>query len=1073
MKINLRHTNASWTKLPYNARLTFLTLVYIVVAGILFLTLLSRPGQYLQRSAYALTSVTVDSAISISTRKHNGTQPTTVFISNQLGYTFYVDSNDACVYSKTTNGGNSWSGALTVDTQTDCASIGIWYDRWTPGDMDGTYIHILTKDTSADDLWYNRLDTATDNLLFGTNPVAITPNKTNTFSNYANYPALTKSTSGVLYVGVRDVIINYDKSYIIKCAGSCNIASNWSDAGTAPLDGQKGDILLLMPLSNGNIMAIRTDSSADDVQSVIYTASTNEWGSWVTIDSNADDNTVYGGRMGATVNPSNGNIYLVYAAGVSSLGSDGDIRTAVFDGVSWTIKTDVLTNTGMGITGAKIAQDSLSRNIYVLYSARITPGTASSANVYWKKSADGMSSWEAEQGPVNAASDDIYGARLNILSDERIYTTWYGASPDYLFGDTIADLLPGIPSLDSPANGASGISLSPVFRVTGTDPNGKDLHYKIQIATDSNFTQNVQTFDQTQVAKNNQIGWVGQNAIASSAYTSGTQGEYVIMNTLQPNTTYYYRGYVINVDGVSSGTQATPPSFTTGGAGSGFYVSANDPSCGDSKSGSETAPWCTVGKAASTLTAAQTVYIKHGTYREKVTPTNSGLSGSVITYVEYGNHYVYISGTNKTNSWALHSGNVYKTTITGGTNALYQNGRLLTKVSSTPTAEGQFYSDSASSAVYVYVYNLDNQGYDPTDTYTMENVVRNYAVELTGQDYTTWIGLSFGKTINETFQGQTQSTNTTVTNCLVEYGGRNTGNKDQGMTFIDQSEGVLVDNCIFRYNEWNGIALSNGSSGTVRNSVSYDNGHNGFDAKKGDSSSTTTVTFENLTTYNNGFITSSSASGIYLQEATDSIIRKSHVSNNGNSAGGAGIKVDGSTGSVVYNNLVHNNIQYGIAVGVYSGTNTASNNTSVWNNTIYSNGSYGINLNSTKNNNVRNNILSENTTYQLWANSAAAGSIGTLVDYNLYYQPLGGNIIYWGGDLYSTVSAFNSATGYEAHSVQSDPLFVNKVLLDFHLQLTSPAVDTGVSITEVTTDYEGTSRPQGSAYDIGAYERSY
>jgi parallel beta-helix repeat protein len=41
---------------------------------------------------------------------------------------------------------------------------------------------------------------------------------------------------------------------------------------------------------------------------------------------------------------------------------------------------------------------------------------------------------------------------------------------------------------------------------------------------------------------------------------------------------------------------------------------------------------------------------------------------------------------------------------------------------------------------------------------------------------------------------------------------------------------------------------------------------------------------------------------------------------------------------------------------------------------------------------------------------------------------------------------------------------------DLHLQYDSLCVDTGVTIPEVTDDYDGISRPQGAAYDIGAYE---
>ncbi len=51
-----------------------------------------------------------------------------------------------------------------------------------------------------------------------------------------------------------------------------------------------------------------------------------------------------------------------------------------------------------------------------------------------------------------------------------------------------------------------------------------------------------------------------------------------------------------------------------------------------------------------------------------------------------------------------------------------------------------------------------------------------------------------------------------------------------------------------------------------------------------------------------------------------------------------------------------------------------------------------------------------------------------------------------------------------------DPKFVNPSENDYHLQSISPAINAGVTISSVANDYDGNSRPQGSAPDIGAYE---
>ncbi len=50
-----------------------------------------------------------------------------------------------------------------------------------------------------------------------------------------------------------------------------------------------------------------------------------------------------------------------------------------------------------------------------------------------------------------------------------------------------------------------------------------------------------------------------------------------------------------------------------------------------------------------------------------------------------------------------------------------------------------------------------------------------------------------------------------------------------------------------------------------------------------------------------------------------------------------------------------------------------------------------------------------------------------------------------------------------------DPQFVSPTTGDYHLRSTSPAINAG-SNTGVVDDKDGTPRPQGSAYDIGAYE---
>jgi CARDB len=77
-----------------------------------------------------------------------------------------------------------------------------------------------------------------------------------------------------------------------------------------------------------------------------------------------------------------------------------------------------------------------------------------------------------------------------------------------------------------------------------------------------------------------------------------------------------------------------------------------------------------------------------------------------------------------------------------------------------------------------------------------------------------------------------------------------------------------------------------------------------------------------------------------------------------------------------------------------------------------------------------------------------------------------------GGNSILTLAAWRTATGQDTHSFTTTPadVFVNVAAGDYHIGASSPARDTAMVPTDVTTDFEGLARPSGPASDIGADE---
>lgn len=123
-----------------------------------------------------------------------------------------------------------------------------------------------------------------------------------------------------------------------------------------------------------------------------------------------------------------------------------------------------------------------------------------------------------------------------------------------------ADTNSGVATLSSPPDTGIDVPSRAVLSLSAVDPDGDALQYKIEIASDVGFTQNLQVFDQTAGS----TGWSNQNI--GNTYYSGQVATYTLTpaQALICSTVYYWRAYAYDPSGNKTWTAASSIfSFTT------------------------------------------------------------------------------------------------------------------------------------------------------------------------------------------------------------------------------------------------------------------------------------------------------------------------------------------------------------------------------------------------------------------------------------------------------------------------------------------------------------------------------
>lgn len=226
----------------------------------------------------------------------------------------------------------------------------------------------------------------------------------------------------------------------------------------------------------------------------------------------------------------------------------------------------------------------------------------------------------------------------------------------------------------------------------------------------------------------------------------------------------------------------------------------------------------------------------------------------------------------------------------------------------------------------------------------------------------------------------------------------------------------------------------------------------------------------------------------------DGIISNARVEGNvllNNCSGeSSSLNLNGVESSVIVNNLIASQFRNGIAM--YQDNQTAgTKNNLVANNTIIGSAYYGISISgASSGNRLFNNILISqgwNSNYRGGLGVEPAAQAGLESDYNILIGRVNGDPSNTESPAYTFTQWKNM--GFDAHSIHledsygsqaaalqalfvtapSVPLYVPQSG-DYHLLTTGMAKDRGTGVAEAMIDLDGNARPQGAAFDIGAFE---
>jgi len=482
---------------------------------------------------------------------------------------------------------------------------------------------------------------------------------------------------------------------------------------------------------------------------------------------------------------------------------------------------------------------------------------------------------------------------------------------------------------------------------------------------------------------------------------------------------------------------AQPASGTT------YYVA---PGGSDTNPGTLAAPFATLQHAANVAVAGDTVLARQGVYNALLTPPNSGnLTQGPITFASYPGETATIDGTGLP--------------IPGG-----QNGLI-----------------TLNNASYVII-----EGFEITNYTTAKRTQVPLGIYIEGAG-------SGVQIVNNHIHDITTTAKTTPKKC---------GSNAFGLTVYGTQAPASINGLVISGNELDHMQTGCSETMSVDGNVDgfaivsnlvHDNNNIGMDAI-GFEKVSPDPTYDqarngefrgnlvyNITSYGNpDYGKQYAADGIYVDGGTQIVIEQ-NVVHNADLAVELASEHSGHVTSYITarNNVVYQNNSNGFSIGGYGRARGGTDHCTIVNNTLFEDdtkktgsGEFQIQYYAT-NNVFANNIVYAGAQGLFVHNFTTSEADPATLDYNLYYGTGATEVFQWNKVKYKGFSAYQAATGQDAHSLFADPLFVSTELPNLDVQAGSPALGAGTDLGSVVglVDAIGNPRVIHGTISIGAYEQ--